>query len=209
MCKWVMPPITITQAGALISGDGLKRDYVSWNQISSHVKLAALAAEDQLFAEHDGFDWTSLRKSLDGNNKHGIGSAASTISQQTAKNVFLWQGDGLTKYIRKIPEFYFTKMIEWIWGKERILEIYLNCIEMGKGIYGIEAAAQTYFKKPANDLSKMEAAQIIACLPNPKIYTVKPKSKFVSWKSSWIQRQMTNLQSDDAIKSLIESEPEK
>ena len=131
------------------------------------------------------------------------GSASSTISQQVAKNVFLWQGEGISKYIRKVPEFYFTKMIEWIWGKQRILEVYLNVIEMGKGIYGVEAASQAYFSKNAKAVSRKEAAMIIACLPNPKRFTVKPISRFVAWKSNWILRQMNNIQEDDDIKALV------
>ncbi len=199
-------PITITQLSAWIGGDGLQRDYVSGDQISSNVKLAAIAGEDQLFPLHGGFDWKSLEKSLsaDPRKKSRVrGSAASTISQQVAKNVFLWQGDGVMRYVRKVPEFYFTKMIEWIWGKQRILEVYLNVIEMGKGIYGTEAAARAYFGKSAKTLTRKEAAMIIACLPNPKRYTVQPLSRFVSWKSSWIQRQMINLQDDDDIRAML------
>lgn len=205
LCKWVMPPVTLTQLSSLLSGDGLKRDYVTWDEIAPSVKLAAIASEDQLFPEHNGFDWDALKKSLSADPKKPnkvAGTGASTISQQTAKNVFLWQGEGMMKYIRKVPEFYFTQLIEWVWGKERILEVYLNTIEMGKGIYGIEAAAQHYFKKPAKNLSRTEAATIIACLPNPKVYTVQPKSRFVSWKSKWILRQMNNIESDPGVKSL-------
>jgi len=206
ICKWIMPPITITQLGSLVDGYGLKRDYVSKEEISSNLRLAAMASEDQLFPNHGGFDWKSLEKSLDSNPKkkgHIRGGAASTISQQVAKNVFLWQGEGWTRYVRKVPEFYFTKMIEWIWGKQRILEVYLNIIEMGKGIYGAEAASEAYFGKPAKSLTRKEAAQIIACLPNPKVYTVKPLSRFVAWKSNWILRQMSNIQDDEDIQSLL------
>jgi len=206
ICKWIMPPITITQLSSLIEGDGLKRDYVTKEEISPNLRLAAMASEDQLFPNHSGFDWKALEKSLDSNPKKKgrvRGGAASTISQQVAKNVFLWQGEGFMRYVRKVPEFYFTKMIEWTWGKQRILEVYLNVIEMGKGIYGAEAASEVYFRKPAKSLSRKEAAMIIACLPNPKIYTIKPLSHFVSWKSSWIQRQMTNIQDDDDIKLLM------
>ncbi len=206
LCKWVMPPVTFTQTGSIIDGYGLKRDYVTWDQISLNVKLAAIAAEDQLFTEHDGFDWTSIQKSLDADpesSKRPAGAAASTISQQTSKNVFLWQGDGITRYFRKVPEFYFTQLTEWIWGKKRILEVYLNVIEMGKGVFGIEAAAQQYFHKPAKNLTRTEAAQIIACLPNPKVYTVKPQSRYVANRSQWILRQMRNLESDPNIEKLI------
>ncbi len=208
LCKWMMPPITITQLNSLISGDGLKRDYVAWDEISSNVKLAAIAGEDQLFPDHNGFDWDAINKSLHpkpGSTKRQAGAGASTISQQTAKNVFLWQGEGIMKYIRKIPEAYFTQLIEWIWGKKRILEVYLNTIEMGKGIYGIEAASQFYFKTSAKNLTRTQAAQIIACLPNPRIYTVKPMSRFVNWKSKWILRQMNNIQSDPDVKKIIET----
>lgn len=206
LCKWMMPPITITQLGAWISGDGLKCDYVTSKDISPNFKLAAMAGEDQLFPLHGGFDWKSLEKSLstDPKKKNRVrGGAASTISQQVAKNVFLWQGEGITKYIRKVPEFYFTKMIEWIWGKPRILEVYLNVIETGKGIYGVEAASQAYFGKNARIVSRKEAAMVIACLPNPKVFTVKPASRFVVWKSNWILRQMNNIQGYDDIKALV------
>lgn len=200
-----MPPITITQLVSVLSGDGLKRDYVGWNDISPNVKWAAMASEDQLFPDHGGFDWEALEKSLKANPKKKNkvrGGAASTISQQVAKNVFLWQGEGVTRYIRKVPEFYFTKLIEWVWGKKRILEVYLNVIEMGKGIYGIEAASQAYFNKPAKNLTQTEAAMIIACLPNPKKFTVKPESKFVAWKTQWILRQMRLISDDKDIMAL-------
>jgi monofunctional biosynthetic peptidoglycan transglycosylase len=212
ICKWVMPPITLTQLGALLEGDGLKRDYINWKEISPNVKLAAIASEDQLFTDHNGFDWNALKKSFDTDPKKKTktaGTGASTISQQTAKNVFLWQGEGFMKYVRKAPEFYFTQLIEWIWGKQRILEVYLNTIEMGKGIFGIEAAAQAYFKKSAKNLTRSEAAQIIACLPNPKLYPVKPMSNYVAKRSKWILRQMNNIQSDSAIQVLITSDIKK
>ena len=205
ICRWLMPPITITQAVDGISGPGLKRDYVSWNEISRNVKLAALASEDQLFPEHGGFDWKSMDKSVNGpkKKKRVRGGGASTISQQTAKNVFLWQGTGVGRYIRKVPEFYFTQMIEWTWGKKRILEVYLNVIEMGPGIYGIEAASQTYFHKHARDLSRAEAAMIIACLPNPKKFTVKPMSHRVQWRYPQILTQMDNLEGDEDVEEVI------
>jgi len=206
ICKWVMPPITITQLSDWISGNGLKRDYISWDEIPANVKLAAIASEDQLFPVHTGFDWDAIQKSIEASKKNSsktAGAGTSTISQQVAKNVFLWQGEGVSKYIRKIPEVYFTKLIEWIWGKKRILEVYLNVIEMGKGIYGIEAAAQNYYHVSASKLTRSECAQIIACLPNPKLYTVQPMSKYVSWKSRWILKQMNNISDDKEIRILI------
>ncbi|MEO6070656.1 MAG: monofunctional biosynthetic peptidoglycan transglycosylase [Chitinophagaceae bacterium] len=199
--KWVDPPVTLTQLGSLYGGDGLKRDYVNWNELSPNIKLAVIASEDQVFPDHGGFDWKSIDKAMQHNEKKPARvKGASTISQQTAKNVFLWQG---RSWLRKGLEVYFTKMIEWIWGKKRILDVYLNVIEMGKGIYGAEAAAQAYFKKPAQNLSRREAAMIAACLPNPKVYTVKPLSPYVAIKNLWVQRQMRFLEADPDIKALI------
>jgi monofunctional biosynthetic peptidoglycan transglycosylase len=205
-CKWVLPPVTITQLGALVQGYGLKRDYVSWNEISPNAKLAAIASEDQLFPDHEGFDWKAIEKSMDDNKRKKSrpkGAAASTITQQTAKNVFLWQGSGWVRYIRKAPEAFYAKMIEWIWGKKRILEVYLNIAEMGPGIFGIEAASQAYFNKPATELTRQEAAMIIASLPNPKRFTVKPLSKRVRSRAPWIVRQMNALDGDPDVKVLI------
>jgi monofunctional biosynthetic peptidoglycan transglycosylase len=207
VCRWVMPPITITQI-ANTFGYGLKRDYVSWNQMNYSVKLAAIASEDQAFPDHSGFDWDAIEKSLKPKKKGKktkipLGGGASTITQQTAKNVFLWQGGYITKFIRKVPELYFTKLIEWVWGKERILEVYLNVIEMGPGIFGIQAAAKHYFKKDAAKLTRAEAAMIIACLPNPKKFTVKPMSRRVAWRYPQILKQMSNLEGDEDVKTLL------
>ena len=207
IAKWIMPPVTVTQVTNAF-GYGLKRDYVNWNQINRSVKLAAIASEDQSFPDHGGFDWDALEKSLRPKKKGKrtkipLGGGASTITQQTAKNVFLWQGGSISKFVRKVPELYFTKMIELIWGKQRILEVYLNVIEMGPGIFGIEAAAQHYFRKPARNLTRSEAAMIIACLPNPKKFTVKPISRRVSWRYPQILQQMRNLEDDEDIIALI------
>ncbi len=206
LCKWLMPPITLTQIGGLTGGYGLKRSYVSWKDIPRNVKLAAIASEDQLFPEHNGFDWKSIDKSMNAKprkKKRERGGGASTISQQTAKNVFLWQGSGWGRYVRKAPEFYFTQLIEWTWGKRRIMEVYLNVIEMGPGIFGIEAASKAYFNKHAKDLTRTEAAMIIACLPNPKEFTVKPMSHRVQWRYPQILAQMDNLEGDDDVEDVI------
>jgi len=204
-CKWIFPPLTITQGVALCSGYGLQRDYVNWDNISPNVKLAAMASEDQLFADHEGIDWKAIDRSMEDkkHKKRAKGAAASTITQQTAKNVFLWQGSGWGRYIRKVPEFYFTKIIEWTWGKKRILEMYLNVIEMGPGIYGIEAASKKYFNKSAKNLSRAEAAMIIACLPNPKRFSVKPMSRYVSRRYPAIMEQMNNIEGMPEIHDLV------
>jgi monofunctional biosynthetic peptidoglycan transglycosylase len=202
MLKWIDPPMTITQLASLIQGYGLKRDYVDLSVISPHAVLAVIAAEDQLFAEHNGFDVKSIKKALDTGSKKKSARlrGASTISQQTAKNVFLWQG---RSWLRKGLEVYFTFMIEAIWGKKRILDVYLNVIEMGKGVFGIEAASQHYFMKPAKKLTKTESAKIAACLPNPKKYIVNPPSSYVARRYPWILGQMHNLQDDVDIALLI------
>lgn len=213
LLKWINPPLTITQLSSWVSGKGLKRDYINYNDISYNAKLAVISGEDQLFPDHNGFEWNAIKKSMNPSKRKRSktkkippGAGASTISQQVAKNVFLWQGKS---YFRKGLEAYFTFMIENIWGKERILDVYLNCIEMGKGIFGIEAAANTYFNKPASLLNRQEAAMITACFPNPQRYTVKPLSAYVASKSGWIVTQMNNIESDEDIQDIIRSSANK
>jgi monofunctional biosynthetic peptidoglycan transglycosylase len=207
--KFVDPPITTTQITNAF-GLGLRRDYVSWENMSYNIKLAAIASEDQAFTDHIGFDWDAIEKSLRPKKKKKkskipLGGGASTISQQTAKNVFLWQGGRYDKYIRKIPEIYFTFLIEAIWGKKRILEVYLNVIETGPGCFGVEAAAQYYFKKSAKKLTRSEAAMIVAGFPNPKKFTARPMTRRVAWRYPQIMREMNNLESDEDISALLRS----
>ncbi len=200
-CKWINPPITITQLVNLIEGNGLKRDYVDYDEMSPNIKLAVMASEDQLFPDHDGFDIKAIKKAMKYNEKHPNRTrGASTISQQTAKNVFLWQHGG---FIRKGFEVYFTFMIEHLWSKQRILETYLNVAEMGKGIFGVQAAAKAYFNKDANQLTKREAAMIAACLPNPKKYSVSPASRYVTIRASRIVAQMNNLEGDPDVQAIL------
>jgi monofunctional biosynthetic peptidoglycan transglycosylase len=169
--------------------------------MSPNIKLAVIASEDQQFADHDGFDIKAIKKAIKYNKKHPTKTrGASTISQQVAKNVFLWQGGG---YLRKGMEVYFTFMIEKIWGKKRILETYLNIAETGKGIFGVQAAAKAYFNKDAQNLSKAEAAMIAACLPNPKLYSVKPLSRYVGSRFGNIMQQMNNLDGDEEIDAIV------
>lgn len=199
--KWVDPPFTLTQLGSLFGGHGLKRDYVGWNRMSPNARLAVMASEDQLFPDHSGFDFKSIQKAMEYNRrKPGRVRGASTISQQVAKNVFLWQG---RSWIRKGLEVYFTFMIELVWGKKRILETYLNVAEMGKGVFGIEAAARHHFGKSASNLTRQEAAMIAASLPNPKVYTIRPMSRAVAARYPWILRQMRNLDEDPDVAVLL------
>ena len=201
LLKFIDAPITLTQISSILQGDGFNRKHVAMHSISKQAKLAVIASEDQLFPDHSGFDFKNIQKALVYNKKKpGRVRGASTISQQVAKNIFLWQG---RSWIRKGLEVYFTFMIELIWGKKRILEVYLNEAEMGKGIFGIEAASKKYFKHSASKLSRSEAAMIAACLPNPVRFTVKPLSSFVSRKYPWVMRQMNNLEGDPDIKHII------
>lgn len=198
----VFPPFTTTQLVSLISGNGCYRDYVSLKNISPHAILAVIGAEDQIFMEHNGFDFESIEKALEHNKKKPKRTrGASTISQQVAKNVFLWQG---RSWFRKGLEVYFTLMIEVLWSKKRIMEMYLNCAEMGKGIFGIQAASMSYFNKDARFLTREQAAMIAASLPNPKRYKVKPLSNYVSFRYPWVLQQMDQLEPDVQIQTLLQ-----
>jgi monofunctional biosynthetic peptidoglycan transglycosylase len=139
--------------------------YLPLDSISSHLILAVMCSEDQKFPEHNGFDWEAMNKAVEYNKTHEDQVGASTISQQTAKNVFMWQKGG---YVRKGFEAYFTFVMEMLWSKRRIMEAYLNIIEMGDGIFGAEAAARHYYDKSARDLTMREAATIAAILPSPR-----------------------------------------
>lgn len=161
----VPPPVTITM---LTDGNGITKDWTSLSNIDRNMVRAAIAAEDGKFCSHDGFDRAAIEQAIERNAKGKRIRGGSTISQQTAKNVFLWQGSGWTRYIRKVPEVWFTFLIEKIWGKRRIMEVYLNVAETGLGTYGVEAGAQRYFKHGASKLTPQEAARIAAILPLPK-----------------------------------------
>jgi len=201
LLRWIDPPVTSTQAMSWFQGNGMTRDYVAMDLISANAKLAVIASEDQLFPYHNGFDWQSIQKAMEKNKKSRRVRGASTLTQQVAKNVFLWQG---RSWFRKGLEVYFTFMIETLWGKHRILEVYLNVSEMGRGVFGIEAAARKYFKKPASMLTANEAAMIASSLPNPKKYTVKPLSNYVTKRYPQIVVQMNNIRPDEGIVGLIQ-----
>ncbi|AFL83582.1 monofunctional biosynthetic peptidoglycan transglycosylase [Belliella baltica DSM 15883] len=169
----------------------LYKNWESIDNISKHLPQAVVAAEDQKFMNHNGFDLEAMKKAWEGNKQGKRIKGASTISQQTAKNVFLWPGRNL---VRKGLEAYFTILIEFIWGKERIMEVYLNVIEMGEGIYGAEAAADVFFKKSAGNLSRNEAALIAATLPNPRRWTPSRPTGYIYGRQAWILRNMNNLE---------------
>lgn len=160
-------PVPIT-ATMLLDSNGARREWREISQISPNLVRGVIAAEDSKFCQHNGFDVEAIESAIERNSDGGRLRGGSTISQQTAKNVFLWQGSGYARYIRKLPEAWFTFLIENIWGKRRIMEIYLNVAETGIGTYGVEAGAQRYFNKSAANLSPREAARISAILPLPK-----------------------------------------
>jgi monofunctional glycosyltransferase len=163
--RFVPVPITSTM---LFDGNGAERDWEPLSNISPNLARAVIAAEDGKFCQHNGFDTEAIEKAIERNMEGRRIRGGSTISQQTAKNVFLWQGSGWTRYVRKVPEVWFTFLIETFWGKPRIMEVYLNVAETGIGTYGAEAGAQRYYKKSAKNLTRSEAARIAAILPLPK-----------------------------------------
>ena len=175
------------QAGAPDRDVRLNKDWVSFSSLSPKLQLAVVCAEDQEFLEHEGFDFEAIEKAYKYNKSHKRKRGASTISQQTAKNTFLWPA---RSWIRKGLEVYFTFLIELLWSKERIMTVYLNIIEFGDGIYGAEAAAQYFYKKSARDLNTQEAAMLAAVLPNPLKRSVVKPSNEVRQHQQWIISQM-------------------
>ena len=162
-------------------------DWVPLEEISVNMQKAVIASEDGTFLSHNGFDFMAIEKAMKNNEKGRKLKGGSTISQQTAKNVFLWQG---RSYFRKGLEAYFTVLIELIWGKERIMEVYLNSIEMGDGVYGVEAAADHWYHKKAANLTKIEAAGIAAILPNPRKYKASNSSAYIERRKGRIMKFM-------------------
>lgn len=194
--KFVPVPFTMTmidrKVKSVFRGEDSEIHYSwrSYNRVSREMHLAAVAAEDQNFPHHWGFDFKALQKAYVNNQKGKKVRGASTISQQVAKNVFLWQGQS---YFRKALEFYFTGLIEVIWGKRRILEVYVNVAEMGKNTFGAEAAAQRIFKKPAKNLTRAEAARLAAVLPSPNKWSAAKPGPYVTRRTAVIQKYMQAL----------------
>ncbi|MCX6266721.1 MAG: monofunctional biosynthetic peptidoglycan transglycosylase [Bacteroidetes bacterium] len=196
--KYVNPPVTplmlIRLGEQSFGGETVKlnKRWMSMDKMSSNLPLAVIASEDNLFLEHSGFDFESIEKAREFNaRKQGKKMrGASTISQQTAKNVFLWPQ---RSWVRKGLEVYFTVLIEFVWGKKRILEIYLNVIETGKGIYGAEAASLAYFGKSASKVSRGEAALIAAVLPNPLKWNPSSPTPYIRGRQQWILWNMNNI----------------
>ena len=204
--RWINPPVTAfiaeAQAAAWSSRDAhyvYRHTWVDLDRISPNLPLAVVASEDQKFPEHWGFDVAAIEKAYALNQHSHRVHGASTISQQVAKNLFLWSG---RSYFRKGLEAYFTILIEALWPKRRILEVYLNIAEFGYGTYGAEAAAQRFFRKPASRLSRDDAAVLAAVLPNPERYSAAAPSRYVQQRREWILSQMQALGGPEMLEEI-------
>jgi monofunctional biosynthetic peptidoglycan transglycosylase len=195
--RWIDPPFTAfmveSRIGALFSrepGYQFRHDWRDWDRISKNAALAVVASEDQLFPNHNGFDFKQIDKALEAHERGRRVRGASTISQQVAKNLFLWPGQS---WVRKGFEAGITVLIEACWDKRRILEVYLNVAEFGRGTYGVQAASRRFFRKDANRLTAAEAALLAAVLPAPKRFKVDAPSRYVRIRQAWIVEQMASL----------------
>ena len=188
--RWVNPPLTPLMVSRSLGGEPRMKSWVPLEEISPKLVQAAVASEDNRFCGHRGFDFSAIQRAIDHNRTHERKWGASTISQQTAKNVFLWSG---RSWIRKGFEVYYTFLIEHLWGKERIMEVYLNVIEMGHGIYGAEAASQQYFHCSAKKLNAQQAALLTACYPNPRRWNPAHPTPYIRRSAARIQRLMPKM----------------
>ncbi|MBU6393894.1 MAG: monofunctional biosynthetic peptidoglycan transglycosylase [Sphingomonadales bacterium] len=188
--RFVPVPVTLTM---IFDPNGITKEWVPLSRIDRNMVDAAIAGEDGKFCEHHGFDQEAILKAWERNQQGGRIRGGSTISQQTAKNVFLWQGGG---YLRKALEAWFTVLIETIWGKRRIMEVYLNVAETGIGTYGVEAGAQRYYRKSAAQLSRVEAARIAAAFPQPKVRAVTGATGFTRRHGNVIAKRVTTVRAD-------------
>ncbi|WP_242094186.1 monofunctional biosynthetic peptidoglycan transglycosylase [Aestuariivivens sediminicola] len=191
--KWIPVPFTPLMIIRYLETPASQRqstwehDWIPLQETSPFIQLAVICSEDQNFMSHNGFDLKAIEKAMKDNNKGKSIRGGSTISQQTAKNVFLWPQ---RSWLRKGLEAYFTCLIELLWNKQRIMEVYLNSVEMGDGIYGIEAASRYWFGKAASKLTRDEAAAIAAILPNPRHYKAVPATQYIHHRKTWILKQM-------------------
>ena len=191
--RFVPPPFTILMVQRVVEGKGWDYRWRSLDRMSPALVQAAIAAEDSRFCEHNGFDFEAMEKAWKNNQRGGRVKGGSTISQQTAKNVFLWPA---RSYVRKGLEAYFTVLIETLWGKRRIMEVYLNVAEMGSGTYGVEAASRRYFGVSADKVTRAQAARLVAILPNPLKYRAVKPGKYVAGRSRRIGAAAGTVRND-------------
>jgi monofunctional biosynthetic peptidoglycan transglycosylase len=197
--RWYSPPTTAFMLFDPVARDQLRYDWTDWEAIAPSVPLAVIASEDQRFPSHFGFDVDSIRDAIDDRRSGEQLRGASTLSQQVAKNLFLWPG---RSFVRKGIEAYFTVLIELTWPKRRIIEVYVNVAEFGSGIYGIGAAGQQFFGKPPAAISDSEAALLAAVLPSPRRLRVDMPSDYVRERQRWILGQMRRLRAEQALTML-------
>lgn len=201
--KFVNPPVTPLMLIRYFEEDGsrrkIKKEWKSYDEISNNMKMAVIAAEDQTFPFNDGFDFQAIEEAIDEKLDGGRLRGASTITQQTAKNVFLWPE---RSWLRKVMEAYFTVLIDRIWGKKRILEVYLNVIETGNSIYGVDEAAETYFGKSAEHLDIVDSALIAATLPNPRFWNPSRPTEYLMEREAWIRQQINGLGGSSYLKNI-------
>jgi len=203
--RWVPPPGTALMVERKVESwfDGepidLQRDWEPWEKISDDLKVAVIAGEDQKFASHWGFDFTAIQAALAHNERGGSIRGASTLSQQVAKNQFLWSG---RSWLRKGLEAWFTALIELLWSKERILEVYLNSAEWDDGVFGAQAAARHHFGVDASRLTRQQASLLAAVLPNPRNWSASRPSSYVARRAGWIRQQMSQLGGDSYLEQL-------
>ena len=208
LLRFIPPPGTALMVERKIESwfDGepidLQRDWQSWDNISDDLKVAVMAGEDQKFPEHWGFDFGAIQAALAHNERGGSIRGASTLSQQVAKNLFLWSG---RSWLRKGLEAWFTALIEVFWPKQRILEVYLNSVEWDAGVFGAEAAARHHFGVSARSLSRQQARLLAAVLPNPRVYSASHPSAYVARRAGWIRQQMSQLGGDSYLIGLNDS----
>lgn len=201
LMRWVNPWGSMLMVERKIANWNInqQRIWKDWDQISDNIKIAVIAAEDQQFANHWGFDFKAINRALNYNKNNRKIRGASTITQQVAKNIFLWSS---RNWIRKGVESWFTVWIELIWSKQRTLEIYLNSVEWGEGIFGIEAASRHYFGVSAKQLTKEQASLLAAVLPNPRKWSPVNPNILTQKKAKWILGQMENLDTKKYLKKL-------
>jgi monofunctional biosynthetic peptidoglycan transglycosylase len=197
--RWVEPPTTAFMLGDASGRDPVLYEWTDWPLLGSGAALAVVAAEDQKFADHFGFDLQSIQESVLQYREGAALRGASTITQQVAKNLYLWPG---RNFLRKGVEAWFALLIELTWPKRRILEVYLNVAEFGPGLYGVPAASRVYFGKPASEISDAEAALLAAVLPNPHRLDVARPSPYVRERQGWILRHMQRLRREGWLQAL-------
>jgi len=194
--RWIAPPVTAFMLVDPAARRDFDYEWVEFDRIATGLPIAVMAAEDQKFPEHSGFDLESIRDAIDERRGGGRLRGASTITQQVAKNLFLWPGQS---YVRKAIEAYFTVLIEVAWPKRRILEVYVNVAEFGPGVYGAGAASRRYFGKSADRLTDADAALLAAVLPSPKRFDIDAPSAYLRERQRWILGQMRRLRAEQIL----------